>query len=256
MIIRETEQHFIMTTQHDHAGLSSQIAEQLRSELFLGNEHIPIVLQAVTEHDRAWIRLDHTPIWNDQEQVPFSFSDYPLLPKLILYKLGIDEVEQMNAYAALICSMYYASFQDIQNSLHPDCIAFCTGEANRQAQLLEKLKPSKEVLERHFHILQLCDDISLYVCLNKPGSAKADEHPWYREGFKRSEPLLPEGSSRLAAEWLNENEIKMAPFLWKHDFKTIVPVKRVSKDSIRSLGLNQAYARAALQEQEVHFVDK
>ncbi|WP_282941352.1 DUF3891 family protein [Paenibacillus sp. RC67] len=251
MIIRETEHEFIMTTQHNHAGLSGQFAAHFCDDLFLGNAYIPVVLQAIHEHDRAWIRLDQTPIWNDEDHVPFSFSDYPMLPKLVLYKLGIDEVEQINAYAALLCSMHYASFQHIRNSLHPDCIAFCSGEASRQARLEENLKVPKEVLERHFHLLQLCDDLSLYVCLNNPGASKEKEHPWYREGFKRSEPLLLEGGRRLMAEWISENEIKMTPFPFKHDFKMIVPIKRVSKDAIRTLGMNKAYAKTMMQEQEI-----
>ncbi|WP_028547749.1 DUF3891 family protein [Paenibacillus sp. UNC451MF] len=253
MIIRETEQEFVMTTQHDHAGLSAHIAAQFCDDIFLGDVYIPDVLQAITEHDRAWIRLDHTPIWNDQDHVPFSFSDYPMLPKLVLYKLGIDEVEQMSEYAAFLCSKHYASFQQLQHSSHPDCIAFCSGEARRQARIQEKLKFPKEMIERHFQLLQLCDDISLYVGLNNPGSTKDKEHPWFRDGFTLSEPLLPDGSRRLIAEWLNEKEIRMTPFPFKHDFKTTVPIKCVSKEAIRSLGMNRAYEQAILQEQEVIF---
>ncbi|MBE1443398.1 DUF3891 family protein [Paenibacillus sp. OAS669] len=254
MIIRETDREFVMITQHDHACLSGHLAAQLCDDLFLEAGCIPDVLLAIQEHDRGWIRLDHTPIWNDRDQVPFSFNDYPMLPKLVLYTLGIDEVEQRNEYAALLCSLHYASFQHIRSSSHPDCIAFCSREADRQERLHRKLKLSQEVVSRHFQLLQLCDDLSLYICLNRPGSPKEQEHPWYRDGFKRSEPLLPKGNPRMIAEWVNEKEIKMTPFLFKKEFQTSIPVKHVSKDMIRSRGLNTAYTQAIAHEQEVSIV--
>nr|WP_253735858.1 DUF3891 family protein [Paenibacillus sp. FJAT-26967] len=34
------------------------------------------------------------------------------------------------------------------------------------------------MIEQHFKLLKLCDELSLYVCLNEPGVSKDEEHPW------------------------------------------------------------------------------
>nr|AYQ72090.1 DUF3891 family protein [Cohnella candidum] len=110
MIIREIQDSFVMVTQHDHALLSGEIAKHFTDPYFVDGAYRADVELAIREHDRGWIRLDDAPIWNDRDAKPFSFMDYPLLPKLTHYRLGIDEVQAQSEYAALLCSMHYCSF--------------------------------------------------------------------------------------------------------------------------------------------------
>ncbi|WP_168122358.1 DUF3891 family protein [Paenibacillus sp. HB172176] len=186
MIVRETKTEFVMTTQHEHACFSGEIAAHFKSELWIDPHLLEAVLLAIREHDRGWISLDETPVWYDRIKAPYSFMDYPLYPKLPMYTRGIDEVEDRNAYAALICSLHYASFKAIRASSHPDCIAYIQHEEERQNRITQQLRlsPASPVIAQHLRLLQLCDEISLYVCMNEPGAGKDEEHPWYRDGFE------------------------------------------------------------------------
>jgi hypothetical protein len=249
MIIRETDQHFVMTTQNEHAIFSSEIARGFTENLFIDRKYISDVLIAIQEHDRSWIRLDDTPTWNDRNSVPFSFVDYPLLPKLVLYKLGLDEVEEMNEYAALLCSLHYTSFKHIQRSKVTDCIDFIKNETNRQKRLKAKLGfPPEEMILAHFRLLQLCDEISLYVCMNNPGVSKEDEHPWYKEGFETTI-----GQQKVNAYWISNNEIFIKPLLFEIEMSATIKTKYVMKDLIKRVGIDTAYKETDLSEQEVIF---
>lgn len=73
MIFRETKDFFIMTTQHDHAKLSGTIAQFFKPQFFVDDTFIEKTVLAISEHDRSWIGLDEIPIWNDNENAPFSF---------------------------------------------------------------------------------------------------------------------------------------------------------------------------------------
>ncbi|MCQ6561238.1 DUF3891 family protein [Paenibacillus mendelii] len=250
MIIRETDTHVVMTAQHEHAQFAGCIASHFLERLFIDPSYRQDTIMAITEHDRSWIRLDETPIWNDRHAVPFSFGDYPLLPKLLLYQYGLDETEAMNEYAALLCSLHYSSFRHIRNSKQPDCMAFIHNEAERQRRIQAKLNVQDEsMVGQHLKLLQLCDEISLYVCLNEPGATKEDEHPWYREGF---ETLIDD--QRLAARWVSGGQIQINPFPFKQAFSAAIHSKHVSKEAIQRLGIDTAYKETPLMEQTVTFV--
>ena len=65
------------------------------------------MILAAREHDRGWIELDSAPFWNDYSQSPYSFRDFPLRPRFVFYRKGIEEVREKNVYAGLLCSMMY-----------------------------------------------------------------------------------------------------------------------------------------------------
>lgn len=238
-----------MTKQHDHAHFSGQVARGFTESLFVDRKYVQDVVLAIQEHDRAWIRLDDTPIWNDRNAVPFSFVDYPLLPKLALYRLGLDEVEGMNEYAALLCSLHYSSFHHIRNSDLSDCVAFVNHETERQNQLKAGLGVLPDgILSTHLRLLKLCDKISLYVCLNEPGVSKDREHPWYKEGVG-----IAMGEQHVTANWLSSNEILIRPRLFEKETRATLKFKQVSKDLIKRVGIEEAYKQTNWKEMDVVF---
>ena len=251
MIIRETEQHFVMTTQHEHAHFSYEAASHFNSHLFVEQYLISDVLTAIKEHDRGWIRLDDTPIWNDQLAAPYSFGEYPLLPKLVMYEKGLDEIEQINKYAALICSLHFSSFKPLRQSQQAECIDFIQDETERQERIKAALSyPDEDMVQRHFKLLQLSDEISLYVCFNHPGVDKANEHPWYKEGF---ETIID--SKKINAHWVSQNEIAISPFIFEQQFTASIQSKHVDKDLIRQIGISAAYKQTEWTVQEVTFMN-
>ncbi|WP_175987160.1 DUF3891 family protein [Bacillus sp. Marseille-Q1617] len=253
MIIRQTQDSFIMIRQHDHAFLSGEIIKHFNTGLLKSDQHFEEMIYAGYQHDRSWIGLDDTPIWNDQDGIPYTFSDYPLLPKMAFYRIGLEEIERVSPYAALLCSMHFYSF--FTKSKKTDCIAFMNEETKRQARL-KKLFPrlDEELLQQHFRLLQFSDDMSLYMCLNEPGVTKEDEHPWFRDGFKNTE-WFNGGDRLLNGEWLNDKEIRVDRFPFNEDFLLTLTFKVVSKTAIHEMGIAAAY-EASNWEKKTFFIKK
>lgn len=258
MIFVERDDEFVMITQHDHAYVSGQIAEGLPPQWFKSGEHRRAVILAVREHDRGWIGLDHTPIWNDAKQTPYSFMDYPLRPKLVFYKKGVDEVEAVNPLGAILCSRYYVSFFTGTDVAQPDeVLEYVEQERARQQRLLEQLQlithEQIDVLESYYQMMQFCDNASLYVCLNEPGVSKQQEFAWYRQGFRQRFEALDQ--QVIVPEWLSVSEVSLKPFPFKEETKVQLAVKCVKKALIQELGLAQAYKQTEIEMREFSFVD-
>ncbi|MCU6707411.1 DUF3891 family protein [Paenibacillus sp. J5C_2022] len=254
MIIREEPQHFIMIAQHDHGQLSGEIATSINPSYFIDEKLRDTVIKAIYEHDRGWIKLDETPIWHDAASRPFTFEDYPLAPKLQFYGLGIDEIEEKNLYGGLLCSMHFSTFELLRQSDQEDCVAFCAREDDRQKRLREQLGSwNEEALMAHFKILQLCDDLSLYVCLNHAGAAKEEEHPWFRDGFKHADYFTGRTDGVLMASWLSCEEVRVTPEVFATKCQAKLLYKRVAKEEIKRFGIHEAYLQSPLLEQVVAF---
>ncbi|MCA1064040.1 DUF3891 family protein [Rossellomorea sp. AcN35-11] len=250
MIIRETNDSFIMIRQHDHAFLSGETIKYFNRDLLLSDDFFDDALYASYQHDRSWISLDETPIWNDRDNIPYTFSDYPLLPKLAFYKIGVDEIERVNTYASLLCSMHFCSF--FSDSANKDCVVFLTGEARRQSRLKEQFHDlDEDLLQQHFHLLQFSDNLSLYLCLNEPGVSKEEEHPWFRNGFHHTEMFHPENRP-FTAKWVNPNQVTLDPYPFNRDFHLSMPFKTVSKSLVQEMGIAEAYKKSELEEKKIH----
>ncbi|GAA0366321.1 DUF3891 family protein [Bacillus horti] len=253
MVVFEGDKDFIMMTQHDHADASAQFAKGLPVEWFETEQHRKDFLFAVQEHDRGWIDLDHTPFWNDEQMAPYSFMDFPMRPKLAFYEKGVNEVEAQNPFAALLCSLHYESFFDLDEE--DEAIQnYLALEQGRQERIRGKLEEQGVELGRipyYFKLIQLCDNASLYICLNEPGVTKNDEFPWYRQGFKQKLETL--NHEVIVPEWLSVDTVRLAPFPLAKKIEVQVPYKRVEKHEIGRSGLVKAYEKAEVEVRKVCF---
>lgn len=263
MIIRETKDSFVLVQQHDHAAFSGEAAARFQDRFYMMEKveespGMPAVTKetielGVTEHDRGWIRPDDTPIWDDHLHAPYSFNEYPLLPKVTFYRMGIDELEEMHPYAALLSSLYYSVFEDLQTSEREDCVAFVHNEEERQQRISQKYTGvQQETLLLHRQILQTCDGLSLYVCLNAPGIPKEEEHEWFKDGVPGSEPFGGGGLVQLS--WIDEKTVKADPSPFDGEFSATLREKHVPKDRIKEIGIAQAYKETEWTEREIRFV--
>ncbi|WP_211745725.1 DUF3891 family protein [Paenibacillus sp. Marseille-Q4541] len=242
MVIREQVEHFIMIEQHEHARLCGDIAINLKSEYFFHESDRQDVIYAIYEHDRGWIRIDADPILNEVSQAPYYFVDYPYAVKLKMYQVGIQEVEEVNPYAAYLVSYHFSSFPDIKNGKDPFSIAFIQEEICRQERLKEKMGAKDESeISQHYLLLQLCDDLSLYACMNEPGVSKEKEHPWFQKGFGKTSVLNQEGDEPLIANWRDEMTVEVSPTPFSRSFETELCYRRVAKKDIQKKGLNRAF---------------
>lgn len=240
MIVREDQDNFIFITQHDHAYIAGEFLTHFKKD-FIALEHYESLKFAVHQHDRAWIIPDANPFMNDATQFPYTFLDYPERLKLHFYKLGIEQVDQANSYAAILCSMHYCSF--LENVRTEVGKQFYEREQLRQKHLMNKLKiPHDRLLQYQLKILQFCDDLSLYVCMNKPGIPKEEEVGIFKNGFSNSEFFSKNGETKIVASYKDRNVLKFNSSPFEGTFEIRIHAKRVSKQLIKDIGLADAYA--------------
>jgi hypothetical protein len=245
MIIREEPDHYLFISQHDHAYLAGEMFANLKKE-FLPNKHYESLKFAIHQHDRAWLIPDSHPLLNDFTGKPYSFLDYPEKLKLQFYKFGIEQVNMANSYAAVLCSLHYCSL--IKNSISNDCKLFLEKEKLRQKHLINKLKLSQneiEILDYQIKILNLCDNIALYVCMTKPHIRKDYEHPMFEEGFDNSDFFNQSGYRGIVPGFvLGKLRVKFNYSPFENDFDIKIIYKTLTKNLIKEVGLAAAYEQA------------
>jgi hypothetical protein len=239
VLIYERENDFVLAEQNNHAILSGDLFSHWREDLFVGNRRSDMLF-AIRNHDRAWMGLDATPLWNDGQNSPYSFIDLPPLLKLPHYQYGIDWVERKNKYAALLCSQHYASF--FNHAKEDAEQAYYQYELERQNRLRVEIGDiSESENNNHLGILKFFDKLSIYICINEPGVLKDDEFGWYRDGFEGTEQLFNANGGRIVAHWLNEKSVGLSVFPFTQKFEISVPTKIVSKHAIQRYGVAKAY---------------
>ena len=225
MIVRAREDGFLLIRQHEHGQISGQFARHWKTDTLPERA----TLFAITSHDVGWEELDDEVKLNPETNAPYSFVDYPLEPKLRAYKHGLDQVEVQEPYAAYLCSLHYSSF--VRDSKEPAAVDFKNRESNRRKRLEERMPEEwLQNSEYNFRLLQLCDDFSLFVCLNEPGE---NTFPWYGNGFEfRGEKLMP--------VWRDEHTLNIDPNPFSEPFDLTIPYdlvgrggEAIEKDSFR-----------------------
>ncbi|MGB3681882.1 MAG: DUF3891 family protein [Rubrobacteraceae bacterium] len=215
MIVRERSNSFVLIRQHDHGRVSGEFARNWGAEI----EPRPPTLQAIAEHDTGWQELDEEIRFNPETNAPYSFVDYPLGPKLRAYGHGLDRIEAGDPYAGYLCSMHYTYF--VRDSREPAAVEFREREAERRRRIEAVLPESwLENAGYNFRLLQLCDDLSLFVCLNEPGE---NTFPWYRDGFR----FLGE---RILPTWRDGRTLSFAPNPFSEPFELEIPYRLVEGD--------------------------
>ena len=229
MIVRKLKDSFLLVRQHDHGQISGEFARHWSRETVPQRP----TLFAIADHDVGWLELDDEVRFNPDTGEPYSFIDYPLEPKLRAYKHGLDQLEVQEPYASYLCSRHYSSF--VRDSRESVAIEFRTREAGRRERL-EKRLPEEWLAnaEYNFRLLQLCDDFSLFVCLNEPGE---NTFPWYKDGFDFM-------GQKLHPAWQDESTLSVIPNPFSGPFDFTIPYGRIAPDG-RSLENGGFHIRVA-----------
>lgn len=255
MIVYEREHDFVLTTQHEHGLAAGELAAHWKAELLPEGTQRDELLLATKEHDRGWIELDAAPFWNDYSQSPYSFRDFPLRPRFVFYRKGVEEVCQKSPYAGLLCSKMYtdlfqktlgASPQDDENIRN-----YLETEREYQLALEMRLGGGEEMqrrVERDVGIMLFCDQLSLFLCMEEPGTPAA-RYEFFSKGLTCSFDAC--AGQVIQAEWLSGEKVGLSYFPFADDFIVTLPYKSVPKASIRKFGLLQAYGRAEWKERRV-----
>ncbi|PIC83341.1 hypothetical protein CSV73_07200 [Sporosarcina sp. P1] len=252
MIVREHEKTFSFVQQHHHGHLAGELMKHWKKDMFPDDQWRHSVLTAISNHDIGWAPFDKQPFWNDAKSAPFRFTDFPLLPKTVLYRQGIDDIEQMDQYAAMLCSLHYEQF--IQSNNEKEAKLFIKGEQNRRERLCKEIEGfDKDLFEKHFALLQLGDNFSLYCCVNDPGIDKANEHVFFRDGIPSTSIFhtLPVG--RIGIYFADQHTVKVENYPFSYSFDVEVKQKTVLKKDIEDHGLQVAYEKADYEVIPFHF---
>ncbi|WP_301107631.1 DUF3891 family protein [Sporosarcina sp.] len=252
MIVREREEHFVMIEQHQHGHLARDIMAHWKKELFPGLKWRERVLTAIENHDIGWRAFDRQPFFHDKKSAPFRFTDFPSLPKLILYKQGIDQVEKIDTYAAMLCSNHYEQF--INGNDEPKAQQFIAEEHSRRKELSKQVEGFDwQLFEQHYALLQLGDNFSLYCCINEPDADKANEHLFFRNGIPSPNVLSGLPNGRFGIHFVDSRTIKVKDFPFTDSFTVQIIQKVVSKKEIAENGLQSAYDHSANETVTLHF---
>ncbi|MFD1363587.1 DUF3891 family protein [Lentibacillus salinarum] len=243
MIVRERQNEYIMIEQNHHAQVSGQMAANLKDSFFLEDKFKSSVLYAIENHDYAWKMIDKQPFWNDQKQQPYTFTDFPNPPKTVFYKHGIDQVEKHDSYAALLCSKHYTRF--LVDDTEETSRSFVQEEQERQQRLIHLLEDYDEpIFNVHSGLLQLFDSLSLYLCLNEPGVAKEDGHPFFKDGVPVPQSLTFFHTNKIHLYWTDEQSVEMDVVPFKSPVDITIQQKSVPKKAIAENGLIKSYEQA------------
>jgi len=252
MIVLNTKQGMLLFEQHHHALVSGVMAKYWRVDAFIGEHIREQVEYAVAQHDRAWIPLDQLPLWNEDKQQPYAFTDYPMNEKMLRYQEGVNQVEDRSKYGALLCSLHYRSFFP-EKSKDQAIQSFIDYEEKRQKKLKIELdeKVGDKAIKVHFDLLQFWDNLSLYCCMNEQGVNKEHELSWFRDGFPQQFAFAPDG---IIAHWHGEDTVVLDPFPFESSFQVDIPFRRFRHDQIEEIGFTQAWKDSALHNRKVTFI--
>jgi len=233
MIVRERPDSFVLIRQHEHALASGEFARRWTRR---PQPYEPAVF-AVDNHDVAWKGPDSSVRWNDASGRPYSFVDYPAEKKVAAYTEGLDWMESEEPYAACLCSMHYERLlREFGKSSRE--ARFVEDESRRQERLQRGMDRERvENLERNLRLLRLCDGLSLFVCLNEPGSSSYP--PPYPGGFRFDRETFE-------PVWEDPHTLRLDPNPFSEPFGLAIPCQEVGKDR-QLLGVGHIELRVTLQ---------
>lgn len=252
VIIREDDHAFVMIEQNHHAHLSAAIISQWKSYFLADDPFQASVLYAIKHHDCGWRYFDQQPFLNDDVDAPYSFLDFPELAKIVLYTQGVNDVETHDPYAAVLCSAHYAQF--ISPAQQDDIRYYLKQEEERRKRILSTLSAAQlNVFKKHLALLQLADNLSLYMCLNAPGVSKRNEHPFFKKEIPFARESQVTNQNSVKARWKNEQTIVLQGLPYVESFSVTLEEKRVLKQAIKEHGLRSSYENASHVKTEIHF---
>lgn len=115
-------------------------------------------------------------------------------------------------------------------------------------------KEQYAMFDKHYRLLKFCDELSLYVCMNKPGVKKKDEIDLFKEGFEGTEMFNSKGEKPIQAEWVDEETIQITSFPFKTEFYTYVKYKTINKHEVKEKGIVKADREAEMKKQNIRFI--
>jgi len=224
--------------QHDHALLAGELAASWTG---IGREptELPFdLVLAAALHDLAWDELDEHPEWDQEGRSPYAFHSYPLEPKLAAYRNGLDRLERIYPYAALLGSLHYTSFPEVSA-----IASLQEAEADRRRKLKDMLQaePVEEArLEHDLAYLKFFDILSIVLCLTPPSASTDGQPEWVATAHH---PETPDGG-HVHVTWWDDDVVHIDPFPFRASLEIRLPFREVPDDLDGPEAFSAAWARA------------
>ena len=179
MIVRyESDGSIVMITQNDHAQLSGLFASHWGNDTFEKPHPYPSLVRAAMYHDRGWTRYETSPQLNPQTGKTPNYREVPNdAAQLEAFQWASDWLGAIDPYAGLMIAkhrtgLWQGRYGTISHppaiqrgTLSPEIQAFIARSEAQQRTAAESLD-TKE-LGTNYHLLQVWDMISLYICSNE-----------------------------------------------------------------------------------------
>jgi len=218
MLIQRRDGGLRLIRQHDHGLLSGELAEAWEGSLGSGDRDRVVVL-ATALHDLGWRELDATPRWNPETGRPHDFVDHPPDEKFEAAVEGIDRVEELHPYAAVLVSLHYCTFGSPGRPSE-----FEEAEEDRRVELLASLEddaPGPRQIQADLGALRLFDNLSLLLCLTPPGVDPGANPSWLGPELLDLPAWAGRGASRIRLEWRDEDVAILDPWLFRDGSLTL-----------------------------------
>jgi len=176
MIVRyESDGSIVMITQNDHAQLSGLFAAHWGNKAFAKPRPYMAAVRAAMFHDRGWIRYETGPrLDKDTGKTP-NYRDVPNdAPQLEAFEWACNWLSSIDAYAGLLISKHRTGLWQSRYGVmrHPPAIQ--RGKLSESIQSLIVRNEAKQraaaqgfdqkELAKNYHLLQVWDLMSLYIC--------------------------------------------------------------------------------------------
>jgi hypothetical protein len=228
MLRLETNEGWWLVTHPDHAHLAGEFAKSWGNDLFASPEPREHVLHGIYRHDDGWRERDLQPMLTKQgNPAGFSaelvgkysaFEEIDLVSYLAVRRSAVKLIANEDPYAAILISMHThnllserADRSTIREDQLPWLDSFLVEQSSLQRALREQLlsegtlsadELSQATLQKHFQLLQACDNLSLLSCVDFSGDATLLHPLSLRDG----------GTTEVKVQRIAERAFRLTPY--------------------------------------------
>jgi hypothetical protein len=176
MIVRyESDGTLVMITQNDHAQLSGLFAAHWGNAMFERPRPYASAVRAAMFHDRAWIRYETSPQLNPETGKTPNYREVPSdRTQLEAFEWAGDWLSVTDPYAGLMITRHRTGLWQgrygvithppaIQRGTLPPAIQEFIAKSEAKQKIAAEKFDAKE-LAINYHLLQVWDMMSLYIC--------------------------------------------------------------------------------------------
>jgi hypothetical protein len=220
VIVQGIRGGLLLFRQTDHALLSGA---------FAGTWAWPLaerasILVAAARHDDGWGDWELSPKLNESGR-PVDFIGIPVWEHVVVYRRGIDLVEDEDPWAGCVVSLHgerlytrpfhpgaQARIEHLSGDALDHAKRYVDHERERQSRLASELGSPWPDLEEAWRLLQVWDRLSLFVCMQPMGSGASATMPPVRG---------PDGADvEIIVQTPAPDTIELDPYPFAHESAT------------------------------------